>query len=373
MSVDPLGALADTITLGIYLIKLTDLVIGSSTRNTPAAVLWTNALSSIGTQIILARDELNSAEDEVKKLRVKRGPGAEEANHKRLEVGFDTLIQELATQLQASEDAFCISTKEFKDKMAPGWVLLETLKTQARKAVAPIESHYEELKRNRLRVHEARRAIMYAFLLHCHDSTGGHFPTLESLGNTRDQLAKMFLWPTPFCKRFGAEDVLASGLLQCNTTDINLGALRESIQEMGLRWVHSRDDAARSCRQRRPSTVEVLEECRGKMLVQLEGVFNTIIQNGYPIPTRKVEGIGFVPLTASEKEQAVITDGPLFTSEDYTIALRGLCTLTEWKSICLAADGGIVIALGGKMSAGKSSIINAMLGRSLLPIASKCS
>ena len=80
---------------------------------------------------------------------------------------------------------------------------------------------------------------------------------------------------------------------------------------------------------------------QGKILVHLKDVFKAIIKDGAPFPTY-----------------------------DYLLATRGRCILEEWSSICEAAGGGIIIAVGGKMSAGKSSIINAMLGQSLLPTAS---
>ncbi len=126
---------------------------------------------------------------------------------------------------------------------------------------------------------------------------------------------------------------------------------------MGFHWVHAvrheaanRDyeeravdhDATSNHDQRRVGTVDMLEECRDKILVQLKGIFKAIIKDGAP-----------------------------FSHNDYLTAMRGQCLLDEWSSICVAADRGIVIAIGGKVSAGKSSIINAMLGQSLLPTASK--
>lgn len=341
---DPLSILATSIALTKTLVQTIDLIIGCCTQNTPVAVLWLDLLSELRTEVIRAQSELDFAKDVVGQV---RGSGANAANLKRVEVGFDKLIQDLALQLQASEGAILAATTEFKDQGVFDWALLETAGTKARDAVAPIKSHCEKLNRIRGRAHDARERVMNAFLLNRHDSTGGQFPTLESLGNIREELADEFLFPDPFCKRFETEDIHASGLLLCNKTDRSLEELRKKIQEMGLHWVHkvphdaSKRDASGNCDQRRTSTLDVLEACQDKVLVQLKGVF-----------------------------KAIITNRALFATEDYPIAMRGQCALAIWSSICVAAEGGIVIAIGGKMSAGKSSIINAMLGQSLLPTAS---
>lgn len=341
-----LGAVATCIALTKTIIQTIDLIIGCCTQNTPVAALWLDLLSELKTEVIRAQSELHFAEDVVRQV---RGAGASAANLKREEVGFDRLIRDLELQLQASEDAIITATTEFKDQGRFDWALLEAADTKARNAVAPIKSHCGDLKRIRCQVHDARERITNAFLLNRHDSTGSQFPTLESLGNIREELADKFLWPDPFGKRFETEDVHASGLLLCNKTDRNLEELRKKIQVMGLHWVHKvRHDAGNRIAlgnyvQRRTSTIDALEACQDKVLVQLKGVF-----------------------------QAIITNRGLFTTEDYSIAMSGQCTLAEWSSICVAAEGGIVIAIGGKMSAGKSSIINAMLGQSLLPTASTC-
>ena len=102
-------------------------------------------------------------------------------------------------------------------------------------------------------------------------------------------------------------------------------------------------DATTDCDPRHISTVNILEEFQDNILVQLKDVFRAILKDGAP-----------------------------FTRNDCLTATRGQSILDEWSSICVAADGGIVIAIVGEMSAGKSSIINAMLGRPLLPTGSKC-
>jgi len=348
------GAVGNCIARTKELLQAIDLVIGCYTGNTPVADLWHELLSGLRTEIFFAESQLCSAKYV---LEQRRGPGADAANRRRQELKFDKLIEELIHQIKASEDAFLTATNQFKDQGVFGWALLEAAGTKARNAVAPVKSHSEELTRIRWRVNDARESIMNAFILNSHDSTGSQFPTLESLGNIRDELAHQFLRPDPFCKKFETEDDLASGLLLCNRDDLTLEALQRRIQQTGHHWVqqvgqdaanrHDENcwvdgDAASTCDQDHTSTVAVLEECRDKILVQLKGVFKAITNVGAP-----------------------------FTRKDYNTATRGKCTLEEWSWICLAADGGIVIALGGKMSAGKSSILNAMLGQPLLPTASK--
>ena len=349
------GALSACIGFTTTLIKLIDFAKGCCTKNTPAAALWVELLSGLRTEINNAQAQLRLVIDEVEPMRSRRGSGAEAANRRRQELGFDDLIQELKTQLEASHEVFLTATNQFKEQGHFDWALLEAFETKARKSTAPMKDHCQELKRIRWRIHEARQSIINAFLINCHDSTGGQFPAPERLGSIRDRLAYDFLWPHPFCKGLETEDVVASGLLICNKTDLDLKELRKSIKGMGRDWVRVRDQANRDDEkrcvdgaannrdQRRTSTIDMLEGCQKTILVQLQGVFDTIIKGGAP-----------------------------FTSDDFHIATRGRCTLDEWRSICVAADGGIVIALGGKMSQGKSSIINAMLGRPLLPVARKC-
>jgi ABC-type Mn2+/Zn2+ transport system ATPase subunit len=67
---------------------------------------------------------------------------------------------------------------------------------------------------------------------------------------------------------------------------------------------------------------------------------------------------------------AIIDSDSLFTTNDRAIAIRGRCTIQDWHSIWLGGGNGVMIALSGELGAGKSSIINTMLGQSLLPTAS---
>lgn len=354
------GTVGGVIARTTEIIKAIDFVKGCITGNTAVAALWRELLDDLKEEIICAQSQFDFAEDVLEQM---RGPGANAANRIRQEVGFDKLIQELACQLQASVNAFRTATDKFKKQGVFDWALLEAAGTKARTTVAPIESNCRELRKIRWRVQGARERISNAFIVSSHDSTGSQFPTLESLGEILDELADTFLHPDPFCRKFGTGDLLASGLLVCNKDHLTLEALQKSIQQTGLDWVQevaanrhdekcgANGDAASSCDQDHASTVDVLEECRDKILVQLIGVFKAITNVDF---------------------EAIMSGSAPFTKKDYSVAMRGQCTLSEWSSICLAAGGGIVIALGGKMSAGKSSIINAMLGKALLPVASMC-
>lgn len=354
--VDPgsiLGVIGASIAVTKEIITVIDLVIGCCTKNTPAAALWLSLLTGLRIEIIHAQDQLRLVKDEVEPLRVKQGSGADAANQKREKVQLDELIQALARQLKASEEELLTATNKFKQQGRFDLAMLEALGTKVRESTASIEIHRQELQTTRLRVHEARQSIINAFLLNCHDS---QFPPHSSLEVIND-LAKGFLWPKPFCRTIKPEEPVASGLLLCNESDPTLEELRKTIHKMGRDWVHevraaaanrheghyADRDAATHHGQRRINAVDVLEECRDIILVQLQSVFKAIIKDGAP-----------------------------FTPTHSQIAVRGQYALDEWSSICVAAERGIVIAVGGKMNAGKSSILNAMLGQSLLPTASKC-
>lgn len=338
-----LGAVGTSIALTKELIKTIDFIIGACTKNTPTAALWLTSLSKLKTELIHARDQLNLVKGEIEPMRVKQGPGADAANHKRKEVEFDELLLELANQLKASKEQFCNATDKFHQNGFFDWALLEFLCTRAREAVAPIQLHTQELKKIRLRVLNARNVIIDAFLAQCYNYAGVRFPTLESLGGIRDQLALDFLSPEPFCHKVDAKGTLNAGLLICNRSDSTLQELHDRIQGMGVHWVRGAPREAENPASESPiPTLDVLEECQRIMLAQLDkGIFD-----------------------------AVINGTSLFTTNDRMKAIRGRCTVQEWRSILLGGGGGIMIALGGMMSAGKSSIINAMLGQSLLPTAS---
>jgi len=338
-----LGATGASLAIAKELIKAIDFIIGACTKNTPAAALWLALLSELKMELVHAQDQLGLVKKEIEPMRVKQGPGADAANLKRKEVAFDELLLELANQLKASERQFRNATDKFNKNGFFDWVLLGTLDTRAREAAAPIQLHTQELKKIRRRVHCARNFITDAFMAHCYNHAGNQFPTLESLGGIRDRLALNFLRPEPFCHKLDAEGNLTSGLLACNRSDATLKELRDRIQEMGVHWVRGvRQEAANPKAKSPIDTLDVLEKCQQIMLAQLDkGIFDTIIKSD-----------------------------SLFTTNDRTMAIRGRCTVQEWRSILLGGGGGIMIALGGKMSAGKSSIINAMLGRSLLPTAS---
>lgn len=318
-----------------------DLIIGVCTKNTPASTLWLSVLLDLRLEVVHARDQLQHVQGEIDPMRVKQGPGADAANLKRKEVKLDELLLQLANQLKESESLFSSATDDYNQSGFFNQLHLATFGTQARKVVGPIQERVGELKAIRKRVHSARETIINTFVLHCYNHAGNRFPTLESLGGIRDQLAISFLWPEPFCHKLDTEGRLTSGLLRCNTSDVTLKELHDRIQKMAVNWVHEVRQGAKEAESTSPNTtLDVLEKCQIKMLTQLdEGIFCPIIDND--------------PLTTHR-----------------TIAIHGLCTVQDWNSILLGGGGGIVIALGGKMSSGKSSIINAMLGRSLLPTGS---
>ena len=183
------------------LVKAIDVHVGCFTTNTPATTLWLELLSGLKAEITHAQDQLHLVTGEVEPMRIKRGSGADAANRKWQEVNFDELIQELALQLQASENVFLTATNRFKHHRPFGRALPNAFDIKTRDSIVPIKGHCEELKRIRSRVHDARQSIIDAFILNCHGSTGGQFGTLETPEDIRDELACKFLWPDPFCKK----------------------------------------------------------------------------------------------------------------------------------------------------------------------------
>ena len=310
-----------------------DFVIGACTQNTLTAASWFDLLSKLKTELIHARDQLNLVRGEIEPMRVKQGPGADAANLRRKEVAFDELLLGLANQLKTSSEQFRNATDKFNQNGSSGRILLGSLDT--------IDLHTQKLNKIRRRVQDARNVIIDAFLAHCYNYAGDRFPTLESLGGIRDRLALDFLSPEPFCHKAGAQGSLTSGLLICNRSDSTLQELHARIQVMGAHWVHGAPRNAENQTSQSPTpTLDILEECQHIMLTQLDkGTFDTIINSDSP-------------------------------STDRTRALRGRYIVQEWRSILLGGEGGVTIAFGGKVSAGKSSIINAMLGQPLLPTAS---
>ena len=333
-----LGAVGTSLALTKEVIKVIDLIIGACTKNTPTAALWLGQLFKLKTELIHARDQLKLVRAEIEPMRVKQGPGADAANLKRKEIAFDELLQKLANQLKTSQGEFRNATDKFKKNGFFSWVRLEALDTQARNAVAPISLHTKKLKKIRWRVHEARNVIIHAFLAHCYNTAGDRFPTLESLGGIRDQLAHAF---TSFCHHVDAKDSLTAGLLACNRSDSTFLQLHDRIQGMGVHWVRQTPREAESPNSISPiPTLDMLERCQQTILDQLyKGIFDVII-DGKSLSTNR------------------------------SMAIRGQCAVEDWHTVMLGGGGGVLIALGGKVSAGKSSIINAMIGRPLLPTAS---
>lgn len=334
-------AISAGISISTALIKAIDFGIGVYTKKTPNAVLWSNVLSELREELGHAQDQLILVKGEIGPMRVKLGPGADAANLTRKEVKFDELLLKQANQLKESEIQFRSSTDEFNQNNFFNWTVVGALDSLALKAVAPMQHHVHELKANRQRIHNARQFIKRAFVAHCCDAAGDQFPTFESPTGSQGGLALKFLVPEPFCHKFDAEASLTSGLFLCNRNEASLKELHDRIQEKAALWMSTVGwEAAKP--ESTITTLDVLEKCQRKMLAQLDvGIFGPVIDSN-----------------------------SLFTTVDRTIAIRGQCMIQDWHSILLGGEGGIMIALGGKMNAGKSSIINAMLGRPLLPTAS---
>jgi len=335
---DPFSLLCSSIAFTKDFIKAIDLITGASTNNTPTAATWETLLSELKMELVLTQDELNFINVQIEPMRVKQDTGADAARRKRKEISFDELLVELGKRLEASQEQFRNATDKFNKNGFFDWVLLESLHTQARVAIAPIQHHIQELKEIRLRVHRAQDVIIHAFLAACYNHGGDRFP--KRLGGIRDQLAIQFIKPEPFFHKPDAKGSPDSGLLECNMSDATLKELHGRIQETGEHWVRAVRLETLNSESKTPITaLDVLEKCQEIMLAQLDkGIFD-----------------------------AIINSGPLFTTNDRMGAIRGRCTVRDWRTILLGGGGGIMIALGGMMSAGKSSIINAMLGRPLLP------
>lgn len=338
-----LGCIGTSLAIIKHLISAIDLIEGARTHNSQAAALWSEALSDLKTELIHARDQLVLVKSDIEPMRAKQGPSADAVNLKRKALEFDDLVMELKNELEESGSQFRSASEQFEQKGFFNWVLLAAFDTRVREVVAPIKRHTRELRTVRQRVHAARESIMTASVEHYYHHTGGGFPTPETFGGTTDRLALNFLWPEPFCSKFGFEDSLSPGLLLCNGSGAALQELYDRIQKMGMHWVRGvRREASDPDADSPVPTLDVLEKCQNIMLAQLDkGIFESIIEGD-----------------------------SLFATTDRMDAIHGRCTIHKWRSIWLGGGSGIMIALGGKMSAGKSSIINAMLGRPLLPVAS---
>lgn len=331
-----IGAVSTAIGLVKHFINAIDLIVGASTANTPTADLWKKSLGELQMELINAKDQLDCVVAEIEPMRVKTGPGPDAYNRKRKEVDFDGRLLELVNQLKVSEEQFRNATDEFNQNGFFNWVLLETLGTRAREVLAPTQRHTRELNRTRRRVLNAYKAITRAFLDPSETHSGAQSPTPESLGGMPDRLALHFVSTDLFCYKMDAEDSLASGLLVCNSSRLTLHELRDQILGMGVHWVRGASWKPENLNSAR---LDVLENCQRVMLAQLvKGPFDEILQSSS-------------------------------FSIDRAVAMDGLYIVKEWISALVGGGGDVMIALSGKVNAGKSSLINAMIGRPLLPTA----
>lgn len=324
---DPSGA----ISLAKNVFQITTFIIRFAKRDTLEMREWVDAIAALEFQLVRAEDSLTAVQEWESFM--SNGSVAGRAVAKGADkVRLHERVNALHNHIESLQKLFKQSKLDFDNTTHMDYIILHINIFAKERKVMPLDEGHQRLARL---VKHLDRAVASLRDSYIHDSSI-HIPTApaDCLRSVAADLKQAFN-VSPFCLQFHPTGHLADDLLELLSSQSAFPNLKEILTIYGRDWVDSQLRAAANAN---INALEKIEKCHRSLISRLYQVLEEW-QSSFPDLTDEVEKVAVV----AKKE------------------------LMEWYVTSCRQYLAVTVAIGGRTSEGKSSLLNAVLGRKILP------
>lgn len=315
-----------------YLHDLTIFLIRLARQDTLEMREWVEAIAALSFQLPRAKDTLALVQDWVVFMNGD-GVASRALRQKADEVRLDERMKKLRDHIASLEDLFKQAQLDSDNTTRRDLIILRINIFAKERKVEPLVDGRRKLVHL---VKDLDQGIM--FIRDSYNrlpASVDHSPPPfdERLRSARTELRRAFK-DSPFCLQFHPTGHLAEELLGLMSPQCALPELEEIFTTCGQKWVESELLADATTVDR----LERVEKCHRNLVSRLHQVLEEW-QTSFPDLTGPVEA-----LAQAAKEK-----------------------LVEWFVVSCRRYLALTLAIGGRISEGKSSLLNAILGKKILP------
>jgi hypothetical protein len=329
LPVDP----ASAISLAKDVSKIITFIIRLARRDTLEMRQWVDAFAALQFQLIRAEDALTVVQDWVPFMSTD-SIASQAAAQKADEVGLDERVKELRDHIASLEDFVKQAQRDLDNITRRDLIVLHINTFAKERKIEPLDEGRKKLAHLVKHLDRKMEVVKYSYI--CLGFGVVHSPIAfdDSLRSAAADLKQAF-HDSPFCLQFHPTGHLAEDLLGLMSSQSALPELKGIFTKCGQEWV---DLELRADDNASKDKLERVEKSHQHLVSRLYQVLEEW-QTSFPDLTEPVERVALV---AKEK-------------------------LMEWFVVSCRRYLALTLAIGGRVTEGKSSLLNAILGRRILP------
>jgi len=330
LPVDPSSA----ITLAKHVYKLTEFAIRIARRDTVEMREWLDAMAALRYQLAQAQDSLSVVQDSLEPFMNTDGVAGQAAAKKAFEVGMKERVKDLHDHIASLGALFGQAQLDCDGTTRWDLIILSINAFAKERKIVPLDEGRHKLDHLVKHLDQGMKAVRDSYMRLGHSMAHSPIFFNDNLDSAATYLEKGF-YDSPFCIQFHPTAHLAGSLLELMSSHATLPRLEGILTECGRNWVDLELAAAHN---ESIDTLERVERSHQQLVWRLCNALEKW-QTSFPDLTKLVE------------------------SE----AVEAKEILMEWFGTSSRRYLALTLAIGGRVSEGKSSLLNAIIGKKILP------